>query len=484
MIQSRIIHLLPLLLLLLTLLLWPSLHLLPQSLPYNEKRWMQIAVLLSLGLALLLSRNLVIDVSQTLSRLPMLVKLIMTSIFLIGGLSSALAASPRHAFLELSLFALIGSLIIYTATLYANNPHRIKDGILAALIFSVAISFALFVSHLLSIMTGLLEPSYYSLFQGFSQPRFFNQWQGLILPIVMGAALFTRSLNTLQRRFLFVLVAYLWAGIFFSGGRGVLAAAIIAIFVSGLLFQQTRTLWWKRNLQIFLLGLIFYLFVTVAIYLTTGTVLLDGLGLSRIIEHTTTSGRTFIWESALTMFLQNPYLGVGPMHFSWDTFHTTLPAHPHNIAIQFLTEWGAIATVLLFAVFSYAFFKWIRFSQRLSHTDANQSLLLTALTASFITGSLHSLVSGVWVMPLSQLTFALIIGWMLGIHLRTLPQIQPNKFILAAISIGAGIISFAFIYGFYPEAKQLNAWLLTSFETIDRAAFYPRFWLQGFIVEP
>jgi len=54
---------------------------------------------------------------------------------------------------------------------------------------------------------------------------------------------------------------------------------------------------------------------------------------------TTLSGREKIWLWAWEMAIANPWLGVGPLHYS--AVVNPIAAHPHQVVLQWLAEWGA-----------------------------------------------------------------------------------------------------------------------------------------------
>jgi O-antigen ligase len=399
-----------------------------------------------------------------------------------GTASALLARSPRHGFLEFTFFILLGLLVLYIATIYKRAPQKFNALFITSIIFAVTISFASFLGNTLSVFNETLTPTFKSLFQGFVNPRFFNQWQGMVLPIVIGALLIYKDVK--RKKFLLALLAsYLWAGIFFSGGRGVALSVMIGITLTGLLFPRIRYEWWSWTLLTLLGGGLIYASVLTGTFVFTGQHFEDGLGLSRIVENTTTSDRLSLWQYAWHQFIHNPILGIGPMHSALISDATTIAAHPHNIALQLASEWGAPVLILIASVLGTAFLKWIAFSKRQVNSQLHPTFLLAALTSAFTTGNLHALVSGVWVMPLSQLSLALLTGWMLGIWANTKPsnhKIHANTTtIFTAIML---ITILIFLYSIYPEVHQLDNWLKESYERIGDPIFHPRFWLQGIII--
>src|SRR5690554_7983592 len=70
------------------------------------------------------------------------------------------------------------------------------------------------------------------------------------------------------------------------------------------------------------------------------TVVPEWLGQTSVIRDSMRFGlskREVIWQLAWDMFVANPWLGVGPMHFSAEV--NSVAAHPHQVVLQWLAEW-------------------------------------------------------------------------------------------------------------------------------------------------
>jgi len=90
-------------------------------------------------------------------------------------------------------------------------------------------------------------------------------------------------------------------------------------------------------------------------------------------------------------------------------------AHPHNSILQWASEWGVPATLLMVCSLVCALAGWMRRRRTELSQGSPDAVTIVALTTALIGAALHSLVSGVLVMPLSQLMLVATAGCALGI---------------------------------------------------------------------
>ncbi len=467
---------LPLIAILLISSLTPSFDFLDGFNRYDEKRLFQISAITLLGICSLLLTEVRNSVYTTLRTIPLASRLAITVFFIFGILSALFSESPRHSFIEISLFILLFLTALYISSVITRNTITTSEWLMTTFVFAIALHFTAFLSQFIMVLQGRIEPSFAGLFTGFLNPRFENQWEGMILPILVGTAIYYKDQSLKVFYITLFLSAFIWMNILFSSGRGVVIATFIGVLLTGILFKAHRKIWWKLNLSVLASGTVLYGLVIFAIYLFTDTSMLAN---QHLID-SSSSGRLTLWLSALELTNLNPFIGIGPMQFS-QLDQNQIAAHPHNIILQLLVEWGVIAMLLAVAITVYGFIKWISFSTEQIKSNPESTILYSALTSAFITENLHALVSGVWVMPLSQLTLIIIIGWMYGlyIHMNTKPSTNSKQsFFITAILLTL----ITFIYGLYPELSHLSNWIQTSFETTGESLMHPRLWSQGYIL--
>jgi hypothetical protein len=126
-----------------------------------------------------------------------------------------------------------------------------------------------------------------------------------------------------------------------------------------------------------------------------------------------TSGRFHMWSLTMGDVFDNPLWGIGPMNYVCTSPY--LIGHPHNFPLQLAAEWGipvAIAACFIFLALFFRAVISIR-DDRFDNPDDREisGLLLTGLLAA----ALHACLSGVMVMPASQVTGLLLCGMLLGL---------------------------------------------------------------------
>ena len=195
--------------------------------------------------------------------------------------------------------------------------------------------------------------------------------------------------------------------------------------------------------------------------------------LGRAMMHT--SGRSHLWSLAWEDAVVNPWLGAGPMRFdcAGPAIH---PAHPHNFPLQLLAEWGFPATLLILAVCAYL--GWALLRRLRLHPGSGDELhiMQTMLGAGVIAAALHACLSGILIMPASQVTAVLICGWVLGALPTT--QAQPGtRRRLALLAVITGMVLCLGILAFsIDEIRHIEM----RTEALRMAApASPRFWQDG-----
>ena len=195
-------------------------------------------------------------------------------------------------------------------------------------------------------------------------------------------------------------IAALWWGIAFANAaKGTLLGLLGAGILIFLIYRRSSIKWLITQLLVIISGFFIYLFLFIPF--TTFTYPTNSI-----------LGRWPLWQQAVHLILAHPLLGAGPMHYSY--YMNPIAAHPHNSLLLIASEWGIPVLVLVLVLFFWGLKSWIK--RQDSRLRGNDRILSFALTASLIAASIHSLVSGILVMPLSQVMLCIIVGWMLGVY--------------------------------------------------------------------
>lgn len=294
------------------------------------------------------------------------------------------------------------------------------------------------------------------LIEKFDNIRFFNQFQLFALVCTL-ALLKHQILTRLAYYNLFSQLLFL----FLTGGRG---ATLSWLVVVGLLFIAKP----HRTLAVTALKFTFAAFVAflLANYLLT-------LNLSNVyLLRASTSLRAEMWLEALNaLSWSNIFYGYGGGNYG---AHTTLSAmsHPHNLIIQYISEWGGIFTIGFFSLVLIALKKNIGalFSEERNYTAFILLGFVAVLINAQFDGTFHNPVGQF----LSFTFFGLLLnsnynrangkGTVIKIELSLAPRI-----FLALLLFGLAVI-YVWLCWLYFLQVQSNP-----------APFYggPYFWLTG-----
>jgi len=231
-----------------------------------------------------------------------------------------------------------------------------------------------------------------------------------------------------------------WFVVLQSGGRASFLSMVVAIIISLFIARGAAIRPLICSLLSFFAAFLFLLFFFGS---AEQSVLREG-----------SSGRFDLWKTALELFLDSPFFGVGPMHFA---FYSGDYAHPHNAALQILSEWGGIAFLAAAVLVVSVFGKTMALRGRAE-----------CATVSALGGLLvSSLFGGVLVIPITQVIFFLCCGVLLyagdfsWYRLEWLPRIVRLSAILFVL-----LASFAFKFR---NGTEVRGAIVDS----------PRFWQNG-----
>ncbi|MFW5452616.1 O-antigen ligase family protein [Thioalkalivibrio sulfidiphilus] len=449
---------------------------------HDQQRLLQILLILAATLALAFSSGHARPIGR-MARLTLL------GVLALGLASTAFAQMPLWSLTEISL--LTGTLAIALAVrrLHAAVPSADAWLMLAAACLCLGAIF----KYLLAYAAAISDPGavfpVYELVGGFSHPRFLGQLATLLIPLLLAGVFF--AADAWPRRYaaaLWLLAALLWLAVISTGTRGTWLALGLSASVLVLLGVAGR-----RLALLILSSAMTGLVLTYLLF----TVVPDRLGIVSMnhpVERLTTSlsGRDVAWSMSARMIMENPMLGVGPMHFAAEP--NVVAAHPHNAPLQLAAEWGIPATVLLMLLAASAAWRMlntIRLSRPLENPEDG---LRIALFASLTGAAVQAMVDGMIVIPTTMVWAALSIGWAWALQ----PPLVSSSAQLAnpvhASGSAAGLIKhLAMLAPFVASAILLTVvaardlpriittqqaeWASTELADLPR----PRFWVRGFI---
>jgi O-antigen ligase len=404
--------------------------------------------------------------------------------FVLGICSAALAFTPRFAMFEVANFFLLYLL----AAAVAAEVARIGQASFLSAIRALALVCAPYVFLFIVAYVGGLSlgiPLALDDFTtNFSNIRFFNHTQTSTLPLLILLCCLTPK--TSKFRWLWLAVTtYWWMALFATTGRGTLLG-MVAGCVAAAVFARRRAFSYLRSVMstAALGGLAYFLLLTVV------PALLGVAGMHSFtfaVERTVadpTSARWPLWHLAVALITEHPWLGVGPMHFAHYTGHLHIAAHPHDWLLQIGAEWGLPALLCLLVAVALGLRALWRAGARIDRDDVGNQAIFAALLVTAVAILVDGLVSGIFVMPQSQLAIALYLGCAIGWQWTIIPAMPATAPSGAWRLAGMACVVMAIagvIAGAWPQAlaKLHNEELTPAEQALNNGSQWPRLWKAG-----
>jgi putative inorganic carbon (HCO3(-)) transporter len=418
--------------------------------------------------------------------IPSSVSGLLLTFFALGLISAATAFSLRHAVYEWSSLLLLLILVVAIATELAREGKR-----LPRLLHWIGIACGLYTLKLIIMYAAALASGFqvdlHTLAVGFSNGRFLNHAQTALMPLIV--LLYLRApLAGRWRKAWFVLAAFWWALLFVCESRATILALVAGCAAAVALRRAHARSFVLAMAWTALTGTVLYALLFILLPVLAG---LQPISMPlNVVARTAadpTSARNLLWKLAWELIASHPWLGVGPQHYAHEGASLYTAAHPHNWVLQIAAEWGIPALLCLIGVIFVGARALVRSGARVAKDDrSNQQILVTLLvacTAIFVDG----LVSGVIVMPQSQLAIAIVLGiacaWV-RLQAGHVPHAKPIPSALTRTVFAALVISglFGLIWSVAPDiAARARGDVLTPAElAVNPTKHWPRMWEAGF----
>ncbi len=397
---------------------------------FDAKRMLQLGVffallLFAMGYSPLRKATLV-----QLMRFPKPTSFVLFTLFLIGIVSSLRLPHPAYSLFDVSMIFVMLLLVFVTAasrSLAGPKFDRWAVIILATMGFAVAVQE--FMGYLSGWVLGV-EFSYERLLVHFANPRFYNQLQTWSIPVLASLPIIFPNKKWLKLACI-MLIGLQWFLVFSTGARGTFICLLTAMVFIAFWLPNNCKHWLKSQMSGFLVGILLYMgivFLNTILIPQSGNFYLHSVG--RPMMHT--SLRSMLWGLSLEDAKRHPILGAGPTRFACGASETTspLPSHPHSFPIRIMGEWGFIAlSLLLFLAITIGvkFLGGIKRSYIDTHqggknADSLDPALQSILAISVLAGAMHACLSGLLIMPASQVAMILISGWTLSLAAKSHPE--------------------------------------------------------------
>lgn len=389
----------------------------------------------------------------------------------LGCISALLSPFSVWPWVELATFTCLAGLCL-VVFFVQQQDERVAAAIVMGMFVAVLLLLVTCAASLAMVFSAGMELIPSILVAGFDNPRWLAQFQAISLPVL---AMVVASCSTRPKQAgAFLVLSLWWFVAIIQGSRGVCVSMGVTMLLFAC-FRQAR--WWSLlQLKAIIAGSVFWaLLVLVLVPLFDIPVNFDLAG--RLSFRS--AGRVEIWLFAIERIGQNPLWGLGPMSFQASPVYG---GHPHNALIQIAYEWGLPALlVLLGAGCTLAVMVWRRCDNRALWENVAHSHMVTVLMASLLSASIDAMVSGVIVMPYSQMWLAIVIGllWF---------QLAPS---VSAIAMGRADRVAKMVFGVLVLVSAIGLAVMAAsqyegLKTLDirdkTVRESPRYWFQGSIL--
>jgi len=379
-------------------------------------------------------------------------------------------------FINSHLYGLLDTLFLFAISVafvgymrMISNCPELKQYMLLALVYGLAVYYGFVLMQYLFFLIAPVPWTIHLLSEaGFVNVRFLNQLMILIFPLVLIAEQLGQIPRWLARFTALMTVAILLN----SNGRGALAMAIFESILLVLLIKYTpydAKTFRNRVLKIWLLGCL----VFAVLFVWVPNLRLDVFQMSPL--RLTESIRFDMWREALELWSKQKWWGYGGMSYADKSGDISFSfGHLHNSLVQILYEYGLIGFIIL-AVAFLALLKQVVF--HVVKGPANR--LLVPVLVALLGGAGLSLVSGVIVMPFSQLVLFILVLVVVSIVYTEEAGTTVIGFpVPLYVSVNAlkllGLVVFCLL-----ASMSYLTWVHTMGQDIIRFDVGPRFWLVG-----
>ncbi len=478
---------------------------------YDVKRLLELGLLPLVLLLISLHAELRNAFAQQIRRIPRWMGAALLVLFALGVLSAVVnspsAMSLAYSLAEVFLLSLlIISALCVAACRAVAGRHFDQLAMLAVALLGLAVGMQELLGVLAAWGSGLEFHPRVALLH-FSWPRFYNQLQSWTLPALAALTLVFPGKPSV-RLLAFAAIGLHWYVILATGGRGTALAVVISLAAVVILFARVRRVLLTYHLGGLLLGGILYGLVlwgnqqlvadqpsaqpasraemtepaqipleNPRAATAPGAASKSGYFMQSITgdRMLSSSGRTDLWKDSLKDARRHPLLGIGPMNYAC-TGPVYRAAHPHNFPLQLLGEWG-VPAFLLTAVLGV--FLALKLIGTLRSAAGDWTAVSIFLAAGAIAAALHAGLSGVMVMPASQVCGILLSGWLLGsIPVAANDESPAGKKPWKAIAVLLGGLVLAAALGvFAGKEAAVSSIRLQQTQKMDR--LIPRFWQNG-----
>ena len=486
------------------LLLTSTTIVIPGIWPYDTKRILQFLLLLIFFLIPLFNHRIRAEFANQLAVIPGWLKYAFLAIVALGVISVAVHARSTMHFLnslsEVVLMSLLALAVVFIAACRRIGGQWFDRIVIGAFILLGLVVGIQELSGVLAAHGAGVEFTFRVSLLYFSWPRFYNQVQGwMLLPLISLMVLFPG--NRLAQVIALLAISLQWYVILMTGARGLFVSVISGIFFALVLLPSIRrlvTIWMSAGVVV---GALVYSLVLVSFVPSDsdgsnpaassqnqppsqatqgGHYGNEGKSSSSFYSQSlgrpmlTTSGRISDWKLSKDIALKNPWLGIGPNNYVCTRTDAGM-SHPHNFPLQLAVEWGTPVAVTVCIIGLFLLKTAIGFG-RSALPGKQDRRFFNLLLAGAFTGFTYSLLSGVLVMPASQVAGLLVCGVMPGLiqidRDQNLADTHFSKFmILPLLALGLVVLG---VFELSTMEARVDLLMLEN-------SMYPRIWQDSMV---
>lgn len=455
------------------LILTSGFELLPSIGIFNSKRLLESVALIGILGFTLANPAARTGLAWQLSSVPRWIAMSLLVLFALGLISALRFPHPGYGIADVSTLALMVLAMLIVAAVRQLTGENF-DRLLLCTIAAIGVFVAW--QELMGLLSGWImgvEFSSSEMLIRFAHPRFYNQlqsWSMLLLAALPWV--FPKRRNV--KLWAVCLLGLQWCLLVMSGGRGSMVSLLAALLVVGLVTGNSRRSWAVIHAGGMFLGAVLYISILIGHHLLVpagGDFVEQSVG--RQLFHTT--GRSHLWQLAVDDAVSHPLLGAGPMRFNCEG-PAGFPAHPHSFPFRILSEWGIPSLLIVIVVSIFLGWRMFRYLIQEDRDPDHSIALKSMLVASVVAASIHACVSGLLIMPASQVMAILVCGWLLGMQQAakcTSSTGKPTAMIMCIIALlgSLGILGF--------NVQELKEMDFRISKLADQPIAYPRYWQYG-----
>lgn len=472
-----------------------------EMIPYDQKRILELFVFASTIIIILLTPSLRRQIITMLLSMQSLVRYTLLAFLLFGAISALLSKIPTAAFLEWSLFVMIILFSFSWCVLVYKYGVKLYLSLsflcfLVIMIYTRSVIQANVLSHNVDNHMPIEFPYFINI-------RFFTQYAVFTLALLPLADMWCTKKRFYEylRAPLFLLAGCWWALVILNGSRGLTLSFIVSTIIGLFVFKNFLLPWvWRQGVYI-LLGIIIVMFLIISPQTVIDhEIVKQNINHIDSFQHSAIATRLVLYHYAFFLIKKHPFFGVGPMHFAsrpplFLIENHALAGHPHNVFLMIFSEWGMLAGIAI-SIFAYlALKKFIQTAYAVQKKNKDEFFvqIYACFAMSLCAGLLDALVSGVFVMPLSQMMFAVVAGSCFALYLQANDVLLQDmifslrrRFFYSTFLIVITMFSLVFV-----SIKVISALPHLSANeqgALERGGIYsrlaPRFWAQGWLLVP